>query len=491
MSLLANLLGQVTPGTYVPQNTGSYGTDTTSTYLSSNNRDLLALLKEYFQDDPKLSEKNGKLGFDVSGLTTDQISSLKTALQNSLDDLFGGSIQLSQESGFLGVDTTGLSDKDVNTLKSLLENLNSLGASLTKDQKAIVAEAITEILTSPSLFINASGHTVTGSSSSGSTGGQIPIPPPTTPPPTPSQYAFLAGKLGYESGALTIRSVQTTNTALGQIQAEEAKQLMDKIIQQVKDQQAAAEKAQISKIFGWVVNSILAILAVVLIVVGAVASIAGGAGIPLIVAGVGLLVGAAVGFVLTSPAGDELISALTTSLEHVGLDKTSAAILAVIIVVAISIVVSLGASLIAIPFTGGASVAAPIAEGVAEGVEASVEVATVATEVAATAVSTSARVASVAIKAGEFIQDAVKLLNLVSAGGNIGLGVASGVSQLNLADAEKQYLLSVARSKQIANTLNLLIKTIQTTLDDINSSISNSASVIGQVPTIASSGGTA
>ena len=135
--------------------------------------------------------------------------------------------------------------------------------------------------------------------------------------------------------------------------------------------------------------------------------------------------------------------------------------------------------------------AAPIAEGVAEGVEASVEVATVATEVAATAVSTSARVASVAIKAGEFIQDAVKLLNLVSAGGNIGLGVASGVSQLNLADAEKQYLLSVARSKQIANTLNLLIKTIQTTLDDINSSISNSASVIGQVPTIASSGGTA
>jgi hypothetical protein len=115
----------------------------------------------------------------------------------------------------------------------------------------------------------------------------------------------------------------------------------------------------------------------------------------------------------------------------------------------------------------------------------------VATEVAATAVSTSARVASVAIKAGEFIQDAVKLLNLVSAGGNIGLGVASGVSQLNLADAEKQYLLSVARSKQIANTLNLLIKTIQTTLDDINSSISNSASVIGQVPTIASSGGTA
>jgi hypothetical protein len=487
MSLIASLLGQITTGTSIGGTTLSPDSNQVSNQLSRNATDLLKLLKEYFKDNPKLVEKDGKIGFDVSGLTKDQVTEFQTTLQNTLDDQYGGALQLSLgDDGVLGIDTTGLSDKDKQTLTALFENLNTVGSTLTSVQKAEVSAAITSLLNSGSLFIDAGGTAPIGGTS-GSSSGQIPIPPPSVPTPTPAEYAFLAGKLLYESGANTINSVQVTNTALGEIQADQAKQLMDQIIEVVKQQQDAAEKTAISKIFGWVINSILAVLAVVLIVAGALTSEIG-VGVGLIIAGVGLLTGAAIGFVLTSPAGDELISALTTSLENDGADKTTASILAVVILVVIQFVVTFGFALIAAPFTGGASIAAPVAEAVTAGAEAGLEGAEVGIEVAGAAVTLGSRISQIAVQIADFVQFTVKLLGIVSAGVNVTIGVSQGIVGLNIAKDEKTYLVSLAKSKQVTNTLNQLIRSLQTTLDDINTSIGNSSSVIAQAPTIASSG---
>jgi hypothetical protein len=361
-----------------------------------------------------------------------------------------------------------------------------------------VAQAITGILNSPSLFIVKGGTPSVGSAGAGASGGQIPIPPPSTPQPAPSQYAFLAGLLAVKAGDVALSSVQSTDTALGELQKEQANQLMNDIIKSVQDQQKNADKAKVAKIFGWVVSIALIIIGVVLTVAGALTSWVGGAGVGLAALGVGLVVGGVIGCIMASKVGDEITTKLTDALEKDGLSKTDAAIVATIIIVAATIVVSIGAGAVAAPISGAINAAVVGTEAAAEGaIDAGATAAEIGAEAGAEGAGAAGEAggavvegASAALRTStqliRLIKAAVTLFNTITTLGNVGLSVSQGIAELQLGNSEKTYLRELALTKQIAATLNLLLKSLEGTLDGLNTDISNAAGVIGQTPAIAS-----
>ena len=508
MSIISSLLGQLTPGTSVGGTTVTPDSNSISNLLSGTNSDLLKLLKEYFQSNPKLVEKDGLIGFDVSGLTQDQVTQFQTALQNALDDEFGGALQLSLgNNNLLGIETTGLSDKDKTSLTALLENLSSLGSGLTTEQKTVVAAAITGVLAAESLVIISGSGTngLGGADGAGSSGSQVQIPAPPPSYTSAQDYAYLAGLLTIEAAQAGITATQTTNEILGNIQKNDAEETMKAIIKTAQAQADNAQKAQISKIFGWITSIALIIIGAILTVAGALLAWTGG-GVGVAAAGVGLVVGGVIGCVLASDAGTKLTTDLVNALSKSGvLSKAAATALAAVIIAVATIVICLVA-------TAGVGAIGAIGSAIGSLASAGTTTATVTAETTAeattTAVSTTAETATeagggVADAAGAGAESASTTTQVVTAFINnvkriqtviqVALGLvnvatssAQGATELQLGNAEKEYLKDVASSKEVANTIGLLIKELSSLLESLQSGVSNAAGVLAEVPTIAS-----
>jgi hypothetical protein len=332
---------------------------------------------------------------------------------------------------------------------------------------------------------------------------QIPAPPPGYT--SAESYAFLAGLLTIDAAKAGITATQTTNQILGDIQKNDAEETMKAIIKTAQAQADNAQKAQISKIFGWITSIALVIIGVILTVAGAALAWTGG-GIGVAAAGVGLIVGGVIGCVLASDAGTKLTTSLVDALSKSGvLSKSEATALAAVIIAVATIVVCLGV-------TAGIGAVGAVASAVGSLVSAGTTAATVTAETTAeattTAVSTSAETATevgggVADAAGAGVETASTTTELVTAFisnvkriqtviqialglVNVATNTAQGATELQVGIPEKEYLTDVANSKEVANTISLLIKELSSLLDSLQTGVSDAASVLGQTPAIAS-----
>lgn len=430
-------------------------------------------LAQFFPGGAKPVLKDGVLGFNVAGLTTDQRSQLKQSLQGFLDQIYGpGVITVTEKGGVIGLDASNLETNDITALAALLLGRTDPG-QVTLSNKSL--EGIRKDLGLLQVSLE-NGITPPGKELGGNGRVQVPPPSPGAGNRTPAEWTRLAAILSVDTSAtLQDANIKTLDT-MAKLQKAATEENIKQMKESFQKMREAAEKAATWGVFSKIASWTMIVIGAALMLTGVGAA-----------AGAALLVGGLIGLAMTTEVGQKAMSwlvekltplvvayfsAVIDVLQKTGIisEETAAnwkaevkewgEVITTVFIAILLIIVTMGAS-------AGAS-AAVAATGVGRAVVSAAQAAAQAT------IRTVLNIINQAVQLATGVTDIV-------------FGVSQGILTLQIGDSQEKVMSQQAFLDLLSQGYDVFSKELSKIMDQMTTSISNATSVLQQEGNYASS----